>query len=81
MCLFYSNYLGDESLKIDKIENNILESEFKYSYKEIIQLLIEVFNFHNDKNNSLSHLKKFEEISNKLNWPIFSKDYLINYFK
>lgn len=81
MCLFYSNYLGDESLKIDKIENNILESEFKYSYKEIIQLLIEVFNFHNDKNNSLSHLKKFEEISNKLNWPIFSKDYLINYIK
>ena len=80
MCLFHSNYLDDESLNTDKIENNILQSEFKYSYKEIIQLLIVVFNYHNDKNNSLVHLKKFEEISNKLNYPIFSKDYLINYF-
>jgi hypothetical protein len=78
--LFHSNYLDDKSLNIDKIENNILQSEFKYSYKEIIQLLIVVFNYHNDKNNSLVHLKKFEEISNKLNYPIFSKDYLINYF-
>ena len=80
MCLFHSYYLDDESLNTDKIENNILQSEFKYSYKEIIQLLIVVFNYHNDKNNSLVHLNKFEEISQKLNYPLFSKDYLINYF-
>ena len=81
MCLFHSYYLDKEFIIKDEIENNILESEFKYSYKEIIQLLIAVYNYHNDKNDSNTHLKKFEAISKKLNYPIFSKEYLINYFE
>jgi hypothetical protein len=81
MCLFHSYYLNNETINSDGLENNILESEFKYSYKEIIQLFIAIYNYHNDKNDSNMHLKKFEEISKKLNYPIFSKEYLINYFE
>lgn len=80
MCLFHSYYLDNESINNVEIENNILESEFKYSYKEIIQLLIVVFNYHTDKKNNRRHLKIFESISKKLNYPIFSKAYLFNYF-
>ena len=80
MCLFHSYYLDNESINKVEIENNILESEFKYSYKEIIQLLIVVFNYHTDKKNNRRHLKTFESISKKLNYPIFSKAYLFNYF-
>lgn len=74
MCLFYSYFVED------KLENNILDSEFKYSYKEVIQLLKVIINFHIDKKDNISHLKKFEEVSKKLNYPLFSKDYLMNYF-
>lgn len=81
MCLFHCYYLDKEFIIKDEIENKILESEFKYSYKEIIQLLIVLFNYHNDKKNSKRNLKKFEEISKKLNYPIFSKEYLFNYFE
>jgi hypothetical protein len=80
MCLFHSYYLDNEAINNIEIENTILESEFKYSYKEIIKLLIVVYNYHNDKKDSKSHLKKFEEISKKLNYSLFSKDYLVNYF-
>ncbi|PHX61991.1 MAG: hypothetical protein CK517_02645 [Flavobacteriales bacterium] len=81
MCLFHSYYLDKEFINKDEIENNILKSEFKYSYKEIIQLFIAVYNYHNDKNDSNTHFKKFEAISKKLNYPIFLKEYLINYFE
>jgi hypothetical protein len=74
MCFFYSYFSEDE------LKNNILDSEFKYSYKEVIQLLIVVINFHTDKINGEKYLKKFEEISKKLDYPLFTKDYLINYF-
>ena len=80
MCLFHSYYLDNEAINNIEIENTILESEFKYSYKEIIKLLIVVYNYHNDKKDSKSHLKKFEEISKMLNYSLFSKDYLVNYF-
>lgn len=74
MCLFYSYFIEDE------LENNILESEFKYSYKEVIQLLKAVIYFHIDKINDKKYLKKYEVISKKLDYPLFTKDYLINYF-
>ena len=70
------------------IGDNIIELEFKYSYKEfiysykeVIQLFIIVFNYHKDKKENEIHLKEFEEVSKKLNYPLFSKDYLMNYFK
>jgi hypothetical protein len=80
MCLFYYNLKDDDISNKDELVKNILESEFKYSYKEIIHLLIMVFNYHKDKKDNVLHLKKFEEVSKKLNYPLFSKDYLMNYF-
>lgn len=80
MCLFYSNLKDDDISNTDDIENKILESDFKYSYKEIIELLIQILKYHKQKKAKKYHLKKFEEISKKLNYPLFSNDYLINYF-
>ena len=62
------------------IENEIGTDDFKYSYKELFELLVTVFKFNfNDENNKSEYLK-YIEISKKLNYPIFSKEYLTNYF-
>ena len=81
MCLFYFNSKDDDIPNKDELINNSLESEFKYSYKEIIELLIQILKYHKYKKAKKYHLKKFEEISKKLNYPLFSRDYLMNYFK
>ena len=80
MCLFYFNSKDDDIPNKDELINNSLESEFKYSYKEIIQILIIVFNYHKDKKENEIHLKEFEKVSKKINYSLFSKDYLMNYF-
>ncbi len=77
---FYSKYLLINSETKITIENEIGTDDFKYSYKELFELLVTVFKFNfNDENNKSEYLK-YIEISKKLNYPIFSKEYLTNYF-
>ncbi len=61
--------------------NFILEEDFfKYSYKDIITILIYVYKFHIDENANFQ-TNAYELHSKKLNYTIFSNEYLVNYFK
>lgn len=78
--VFYSKYLLINSEAKINIENVVVIDDFKYSYKELLELLVVVFNFNNKDESNKSDYLKYIEISKKLNYPIFSDSYLVNYF-
>jgi hypothetical protein len=82
MCEYYNCWFNYECLKGIQIKNQELMSfEYKYGYNEIIQLFITILNYHYEAGSKERHLKKFLTQSKKLNYPLFSKNYLINYFE
>jgi len=80
MCLIYTNRIDGTIKKVRNFENSMRESEFKYSYQEALALFVSVLNFHTDKINDTKHSQKFQQIAKKLNYPLFSNNYLVNYF-
>ena len=78
--VFYSKYLLINSDAKITIENVIGTDDFKYSYKELLELLVIVFKFNNNGESNKSDYLNYIEISKKLNYPIFSDSYLVNYF-
>ncbi len=79
--VFYSKYLLINSEAKINIENVVVIDDFKYSYKELLELLVVVFNFNNKDESNKSDYLKYIEISKKLNYSIFSDSYLVNYFR
>jgi hypothetical protein len=79
---YYSYWVNYDDLKENSIKNQTLISfEYQYSYNEIIQLFITILNYHYEKDNKEQYLKRYLAISKKLNYPLFSKSYLIQYFE
>ena len=67
--------------KTDVIINDYLffdQDQIKYSYKDVIMIFVYVHGFHT-KENTTTDSKAFGILSKKLNYPIFSEEYLINY--
>jgi hypothetical protein len=82
MCLFYYKLIGD--IKNEKKYLKIFKLSYcRESYKDFITLLYHVYLFNSSKNkiekNKLKN--KYINISEKLNYPFFSEDFLLNYFK
>lgn len=63
----------------DNQDFDLEEGYFKYSYKEFIMLLIYLYKFHTDENAEFQ-LNEYDNLSKKLNYPIFSDEYLVDYF-
>jgi hypothetical protein len=80
MCLIFANRIDGNIKKVGTFENTMHESEFKYSYQKAIALFVSVLNFHTDKIDGAKHAQKFQQISKKLKYPLFSDKYLDNYF-
>jgi hypothetical protein len=81
MLEFYNYWKNQMDIESTAITNyRLLELEVKYSYNEIIQLFITILNYHYEKDNKEYYLRKFLSISKKLNYPLFSKSYLLHYF-
>jgi hypothetical protein len=78
--VFYSKYLLINSEAKIIIENVVDTDDFKYSYKELLALLVAVFKFNNNDETNKSNYLEYTEISNKLKYPFFSDSYLVNYF-
>lgn len=73
--------LDSNSSHIVKKNDSVFDEDyFRYSYREIIMTLIYVYKFHNNENTDF-HLNKYKLLSKKLNYPIFSDEYLVDYFK
>ena len=75
---YWKNHVDFNSTHV--IHYPVLELEVKYSYNEIIQLFITILNYHYEKENKEYYLRKFLSIAKKLNYPLFSKSYLLHYF-
>ena len=80
LCLIFANRIDGNIKKVGAFENTMHESEFKYSYQKTIALFVSVLNFHTDKKDGAKHAQKFQQISKKLKYPLFSDKYLDNYF-
>ena len=79
MVLFY-NYQNNKKTKITIEIEQLNASSFKYSYKDVIILFIIILKYHSNQKNKSYYYKQYKQYSAKLNYPLFSHDYLINYF-
>jgi hypothetical protein len=79
LTLFNSKFESNELTTLKNKDFVLEEGYFKYSYKEIIMLLIYVYKFHTSEDADFQ-LNAYKLLSKKLNYPLFSKVYLFNYF-
>jgi hypothetical protein len=77
--LFNTKFESSDLTLLENYNFVLEESYFKYSYKEIIMLLLNVYKFHTNENKEFQ-LHTYEMLSKKLNYPLFSKAYMVNYF-
>lgn len=80
LTLFTAKFESKEIVSRENTDAFFDEDYFKYSYKEIIAILVHVYKFHNDENVNF-HIYAYELLTKKLNYPIFSNDYIVNYYK
>ena len=70
--------------KFEEIKNfkrfNI--QECRYSYEEFIDLIYQIYLYHNSKliSDKRLHMKNYFKLSQKFNYPYFSEKYLLDYF-
>ena len=82
MCLFYYKLIGD--IKNEKKFLKVFKLSYcNSSYKEYVTLLHLVY-LYDVSANRIEKKKaktKYIKLSKKLNYPFFSEDFLLNYFK
>ena len=54
-------------------------SNIRYSYDEFYEVFLCIVRYHLNLNKKLQ-LSKYNELSKKLNYPIFNQSFMINYF-
>jgi hypothetical protein len=77
--LFNTKFESSDVTLLENYNFVLEESYFKYSYKEIIMLLIYVYKFHTSEDTDFQ-LNAYKLLSKKLNYPLFSKEFINNYF-
>jgi hypothetical protein len=78
MLMFYEYWNNKNIGSVEKI-NEINVFKFEYSYKDVISIFTTMFMYHTQKNKTL-YMNKYIEITEKIKYPLFSKDYLLTYF-
>ena len=80
--IFYFKYTQNS---VEEKRHNRLFSinDCMYSYEDFITILHHIYVFGSIKIGSRKDLikKKYNQLSNQLNYPYFSEDYLLNYFE
>ena len=82
MCVFYYKIIGDKKHEA-KYSTLFSLDECRYSYEEFISLLYQIYLYSSAKNPSRKTKikKKYIQLSEKLKYPYFSENYLMDYFK
>ena len=82
MCAFYFKLINNTKEGI-KSFNNFSLKECRYSYDEFISLLHLIYLYATAKSLQEENkiINQYIKLSNKLGYPFFSKEYLLNYFK
>ena len=65
--------------KINSLKQLDLISNLRYSYDEFYEVFLCIVRYHLNLNKKLQ-LSKYNELSKKLNYPIFNQSFMINYF-
>ena len=80
MCLFYYQSIKNK-VEIKKYLKLININFFKSCYEDFINLLFQVFWYHQAKNKTTkeSHRNKYLELAEKLNYPYFDEKFLLDY--
>ena len=80
MCLFYYQSIKNK-VEIKKYLKLININFFKSCYEDFINLLFQVFWYHQVKNKTTkeSHRNKYLELAEKLNYPYFDEKFLLEY--
>ncbi len=80
MCLFYYQSIKNKA-EIKKYLKLININFFKSCYEDFINLLFQVFWYHQVKNKTTkeSHRNKYLELAEKLNYPYFDEKFLLEY--
>jgi len=84
MCIIYQKSIHKNKLEKQKQINNNIERDHKYSYREIFVLFEIILSYHSantNKNEQKMLLNQFNERSLMFNYPLFTEDYLLNYFQ
>ncbi len=77
--LFNTKFETSDVTLLENYNFVLEEGYFKYSYNEFIMLLLNVYKFHTNENKEFQ-LHTYEMLSKKLNYPLFSKAYIVNYY-
>ncbi len=82
MCLFYYKLIGDIENET-KILKSFKLSDSRHSYEEFINLiyLIYLYDSTTTKTTKMNIRTRYKSLNKKLNYPYFSEDLLLNYFK
>ena len=75
--LKWNNKGENKNLNFKKENYNL---DFKYSYKEFINLFILILKYHQETENKI-FLNKYVDLLEKINFPLISKEYMLDYFK
>jgi hypothetical protein len=80
MCLFYYQSIKNK-VEIKKYLKLININFFKSCYEDFINLLFQIFWYHQAKNKTTkeSHRNKYLELAEKLNYPYFDEKFLLEY--
>jgi hypothetical protein len=78
MVMIYK-YWNNNNIGSNEKINEINVFKFEYSYKDVISIFTTLFMYHTQKNKTLN-LNRYIEITQKIKYPIFSKEYLLTYF-
>jgi hypothetical protein len=81
MSAFYYK-LTDNKVEAVKIFKQFSLSECRFSYEEFIKLLYLIYKYSNSKLPSEKNqiIMRYKKLRDKLNYPYFSENYLLNYF-
>lgn len=78
MVLIFENW-NNKNIGSNERINAINSFRFEYSYKDVISVFLSIYMYHTQQNKTL-YLNKYNEINEKIKYPLFTKDYLLKYF-
>jgi hypothetical protein len=79
MVLIFENW-NNKNIGSNERISVVNSFRFEYSYKDVISIFLSIYMYHTQKNKIL-YLNKYFEINEKIKYPLFTKDYLLNYFE
>lgn len=79
MCMFY--YKWKKDFKTLKYYEDLFQyDDLKYSYRSILDIFNIVFKYDSSEKKELL-FEEYKQLTKKLSYPLFNKDYITNYFK